>query len=381
VKSVNRWAKRRSSAEPKLVQAGVPAGWYPDPSGPGTGQLRWWDGVRWTMHVCQPQSAQNPGCVANLSAHDGLPRVFRLPEDGRRRVVGEHFYQAALERICRGESVPRAGQPGCWDNSLPVTVRLVAEHDNPHDQTAVRADVAGATVGHLPREDAAQLHHYVAAVQEAGQHAECEGRIVVASNGEYAIYLHLGDLDAIDSALRLSGIQTGQRTQAQTESAEDRHREDAVSNANSCLLSAAELDDARMAYQANYNHRTMNCGRGSAEITTVIGTSQFQDELRRAAVAPRPWRHQLDPHLPAVLAPDPDKPTMVAVLIDGHIVGFLAPEVVERHHEQLQEIRQAGQRLVCSALIVGGSGRTLGIRLQIKPDVGRRWTAGAKLST
>jgi hypothetical protein len=29
-------------------------------------------------------------------------------------------------------------------------------------------------------------------------------------------------------------------------------------------FSAAELEDARMAYLTNYNYRTMNCGRGSA---------------------------------------------------------------------------------------------------------------------
>ena len=265
---------------------------------------------------------------------------------------------------------------------MPVTVRLVAEHDNPHDQTAVRVDVRGVTVGHLPREDAAQLHQYLAAVQGAGQYAECEGRIVVASNGEYGVYLHLGDLDTIRSALRVRGIQAAVGSRAPTEGVNAEQQQEAdVSSASSCRFSASELDDARMAYQANYNYRTMNCGRGSAEITTVIGTSQFQDALRRAATAPRPWRHDSDRHLPAILVLNPDKSTLVAVLIDGHIVGYLAEEAAERHREQLQELAQAGQRLVCSALIVRGTDRYWGIRLQIKPDIGRRWAAGAKAAT
>lgn len=31
----------------------VPAGWYPDNLAPG--QLRWWDGFRWTSHVVPTQ--------------------------------------------------------------------------------------------------------------------------------------------------------------------------------------------------------------------------------------------------------------------------------------------------------------------------------------
>jgi hypothetical protein len=42
-------------------------------------------------------------------------------------------------------------------------------------------------------------------------------------------------------------------------------------------FSAAELGDARLTYLTNYNHRAMNSGRGSAEITTVVGTSRFQE--------------------------------------------------------------------------------------------------------
>jgi hypothetical protein len=308
--------------------------------------------------------------------------VLQLPGDGRQQVVGEHFYQTALKRIRRGKTVPRAGDAGCWENSLPVTARLVAEHDNPHDRTAVRVEVQGMTVGHLPREDAAVLHRYLAVAQEAGRHAECEGRSVVASNGDYSIYLHLADLDSVAFALRLHGNEAAMDDLWQTEASDkEAHQRVSVTSTSSSRFSAAELEDARMAYQTNYNYRTMNCGRGSAEITTVVGTSRFQDSLREAAAAPRPWRHQFDRHLPALVARDPSKPAAVAVLIDGNIVGFLDSEVAERHREQLQELERAGQHLVCSALIVGGGiGRHFGVRLQIKPDIGRRWAAGAKPS-
>lgn len=69
---------------------------------------------------------------------DCRAEVLQLPDDGRQQVVGEHFYQTALQRICRGKTVPRADEAGCWENSLPTTARLVAEHDNSHDRAAVR---------------------------------------------------------------------------------------------------------------------------------------------------------------------------------------------------------------------------------------------------
>lgn len=149
----------------------------------------------------------------------------------------------------------------------------------------------------------------------------------------------------------------------------------------SFTFSATELEDARMAYLTNYNHRAMNCGRGSAEITTVVGTSRFQDSLRQAAAAPRPWRHQYDRHLPALLAREPDQPGDVAVLIDGNVVGYLGKDADERHRQQLGELERTGQHLVCSALIVGGeAAKNFGVRLQIKPGIGTRWAAGARLA-
>jgi hypothetical protein len=146
------------------------------------------------------------------------------------------------------------------------------------------------------------------------------------------------------------------------------------------MFSAEELEYARLAHLRNYNYRTMNCGRGSAEIVRITGTMRFQDALKQAATRPRPWRHEMDQHLPAVLVRERDDREAVAVLIDGNVVGFLARDVAGQHAQQLDDLEHSGQHLVCSALIVGGdAGKSFGIRLQIKPEVGRRWAAGAKL--
>lgn len=136
-----------------------------------------------------------------------------------------------------------------------------------------------------------------------------------------------------------------------------------------------------MAYLTNYNYRTMNCGRGSAEIVTIVGTSKFQGSLSKVASEPRPWRHEDDRHLPALLVRTPDDPAVIAVLIDGDIVGYLTQEVADSHRGQLDELESNGLHLVCSALIVGGSeGKKLGVRLQIKPGIGRRWAASTELA-
>jgi hypothetical protein len=146
------------------------------------------------------------------------------------------------------------------------------------------------------------------------------------------------------------------------------------------MFSAEELEYARLAHLRNYNYRTMNCGRGSAEIVRITGTMRFQDALKQAATRPRQWRHEMDQHLPAVLVRKRNDREAVAVLIDGNVVGFLARDVAGQHAQQLDDLEHSGQHLVCSALIVGGDAdKSFGIRLQIKPEIGRRWAAGAKL--
>ena len=46
-------------------------GWYPDPSGP-PGQMRWWDGTRWTEHLQPAPGAAPPGAPARSSSSNTL---------------------------------------------------------------------------------------------------------------------------------------------------------------------------------------------------------------------------------------------------------------------------------------------------------------------
>jgi hypothetical protein len=147
-------------------------------------------------------------------------------------------------------------------------------------------------------------------------------------------------------------------------------------------LTEAQLQDVRNAYSKNYNHGYMNCGKGSAEIVAVAGTSYCQDTLTTVAATPRPWRHPSDRHVPAVLDPEPDNPhdaNAVRVLIDGCMVGRLPREMALERHALMTELAATKQRLVCAALIVGGGpGKNFGVRLQVKPNIGTRWAKDSR---
>ena len=75
--------------------------------------------------------------AGTLLAGDGSYRV---------EVVGESYYQPALEAICGGRT-----EDGVRHD---CTADLIPEPTNPHDRNATRVDIAGRTVGYLPRFDA-----------------------------------------------------------------------------------------------------------------------------------------------------------------------------------------------------------------------------------
>lgn len=155
--------------------------------------------------------------------------AFSLPSDGRQSIVGEHYYQSALQRVCRGQTVPTAGEPDCWDRALAETALLVAEMDNRHDATAVRVDICGQMVGHLPREIAAQVHASLLRVQIRNLSSFCEARIVMTGHGEFAVYLHLADPELVNFALNLEPDQISVAGRYSAEvTGEEHHQPDLV---------------------------------------------------------------------------------------------------------------------------------------------------------
>lgn len=84
-------------------------------------------------------------------------------------IVGESFYQDALDAICGGK---------CEDgHDKRLTATLQPEPDNPHDRKAVAVILAGRKVGHLSRSDAADFHSDMRRLGAAAQSATCKARI------------------------------------------------------------------------------------------------------------------------------------------------------------------------------------------------------------
>lgn len=312
------------------------------------------------------RGSRGPGTAAAPappSRADGRPEWMR---DGMQAVqlggaddlavVGESRYQHNLWLL--------AGQePGCERVHMEVTALLVAEDGNSDDSRAVAVWIDGLRAGYLARADAARYRPGLLALQQARRMPIALSGIIAGGGmrqdgpGRLGVFLRH---DPADFGL---------------------HRPASADALGypAFGLTAADLEDARLTYQKNYNHRFMNCGRGEAEIVTVTRTGQFQEPLRQATAAPRPWRHQADRHLPAILARHPGDPATVVVLIDGNVTGYLSQAVASRHREQFDELGRSGQYLVCSALIVGGGeGKSFGVRLQVKPGIGARWAAGAR---
>jgi hypothetical protein len=272
------------------------------------------------------QPVQAPSPVARPDAQPGSLQVAVLGGEEDLRVVGTSFHQENLRQLV-GKNL--GGKPV----RAAVTALLVAEDANPHDRNAVAVWIDGLQVGHLAREDATRYRPGLLALQQSRQRpVALRGSITSGGPERLGVLLHHDPTDF--------GLTTPATAEAR--------------DSGALGLTATDIEDARLAHQSNYNHRFMNCGRGSAEIVTVTGTSRFQQALRHVAATPRPWRHEYDKHLPAVLARVPGNREAVAVLIDGLVTGYLRSEDADQHREQLDELERSVQYLVSSALIVGG---------------------------
>ncbi|MBN9624391.1 MAG: hypothetical protein J0H06_15845, partial [Actinobacteria bacterium] len=77
--------------------------------------------------------------------------------DDRIEVVGESFYRAALGRIAAAAGPSRV-----------VSASLVPDPSNPYDRNAVRVEIEGELVGHLPRDLAALVARSIAELARQG---------------------------------------------------------------------------------------------------------------------------------------------------------------------------------------------------------------------
>jgi hypothetical protein len=94
-------------------------------------------------------------------------------------VVGESHYQAALKKLAHGEK--RRREIAC----------LIPEQNNKYDANAVRVEIGGNTVGHLPQ-DRAKLHRErLARLNQQSAIVECDAVIVTGSQGISGVYLDL----------------------------------------------------------------------------------------------------------------------------------------------------------------------------------------------
>ena len=107
----------------------------------------------------------------------------------RIEVAGESFYRAGLERIA-----------GAGDSSRPLTAHLRPDPDNPYDRNAVRVEIEGEMVGHLPRELAALVAGTLAELDRDGPvtgRAELRGSADSEFGWGVVLWIEAGQLNLV----------------------------------------------------------------------------------------------------------------------------------------------------------------------------------------
>ena len=126
---------------------------------------------------------------------------LRVSAWGRVPVVGESHYQAVLKKAVGG----RVAGPGFA--GVRTTTTLIPEPGNPHDRHAVRVDVAGGTVGYLPRHHAVEYQEPLLAATSRGYVPWCPAQITGGGDRHYGIYLHLAPSERLLFANDPSGLE------------------------------------------------------------------------------------------------------------------------------------------------------------------------------
>ncbi len=98
----------------------------------------------WLKRTRQTERKYNVAPIANL-------RVIPLRGGTTVSVVGESFYQEALETLAGGKTYDGV--------HMPVTALLIPEPDNPLDPNAIAVAIDGMVIGYLTRATALAYKH------------------------------------------------------------------------------------------------------------------------------------------------------------------------------------------------------------------------------
>lgn len=134
-----------------------------------------------------------------------------LPSSELLSVVGESFYQPALEATAQNAALGKPPLPvDCaylLDDSddLPwFTAVLVREPDNEYDANAIGVWSPQGKIGHLSRDNALLYQDVLLEIERRGsQAAACSGFLRRAENGYWGVVLTVSDPDACLEDLEL----------------------------------------------------------------------------------------------------------------------------------------------------------------------------------
>ena len=127
----------------------------------------------------------------DLSNRDSSPEpqpFLRGPGLYDFNIVGESYYQYALEEICGDKTIN--------GHQKEVIAILIHEDDNPKDYKAIRVDIEGMTVGYLDRKFAREYRRRLSEAGYPGLTAACNALITGGwrrdeSEGHFGVRLDL----------------------------------------------------------------------------------------------------------------------------------------------------------------------------------------------
>lgn len=112
---------------------------------------------------------KNKAAAQQAAAHRAATPYFWPVDEGNTHVAGTGHYQGALKTIAADHGNTRA--------EVYCIALLIPDPDNPHDDQAVRVEIDGATVGHLPRDHAASFRKRLARKKMEPVTTQCAARV------------------------------------------------------------------------------------------------------------------------------------------------------------------------------------------------------------